>query len=489
MLVKYNGVALPEYPTDINIDDYPYRWIRNAVNADGCYDLAISTNKFYYRASDNKMVVDGGSERWYKVSPSGLSDASTWTLHATYGSDTWTMASRSLLWTANDMPIDSIDGTEMYAYGNEPVYPEPIVYANVEEIVAGVENAMQLRTNSKQDDGVDTVAGVDWFTYAGNVCTSMYASGNSWIGIGKSSEDLKVNRRDAAMWNLWREEGTVGTARFLRIRWSGYTNYSATDVASLMTYDVLFFDTGDICLYMVDVPTSNYPSGTFTLGSLTFTAPTEANRYVLFTKQEDGSYSVSYEAPSFYIKRYLIKNNDVIYTVTDGALTELTGTLNAELFRTSGLESPPDGALLLPLTAPQVLCWSDAPTAPAVTATVQGVPVGEHSVISDHIRVGHSSIYGIASVTTTASEGATFALSFDGGDFMTYTEEGWTVAVDSGMSGTELEAIPAEAWNSVINSAQYMQLRATLDGVDTVTQVKFIFNNNSPIPQGEESEV
>ena len=63
MLVKYNGVALPEYPTDINIDDYPYRWIRNAVNADGCYDLAISKNKFYYRASDNKMVDDGGSER------------------------------------------------------------------------------------------------------------------------------------------------------------------------------------------------------------------------------------------------------------------------------------------------------------------------------------------------------------------------------------------------------------------------------------------
>lgn len=360
-------------------------------------------------------------------------------------------------------------------------------YNSVEEIVAGVANATQLRTNSKQDDGTDTVTGVSWFSYNGTVCSKIYANGNSWIGFGKSTEDLKVNRRDAAMWNLWREEGTIGAVRFLRIRWSGYTAYRSTAANALLTYDVIMFDTGDICLYVVDVPTANY-NGTFSLGTLTYTAPTTESRYVTFTKQENNSFVATYEPPTFYIKRYLVRNNGIIYTVTDGALSELTGTLNAELFQTSGLESPPDGALLLPLSAPEVLCWTDSPVAPTLVATMQGVPIGAHTITSDHIMVGDESIYGITSIEATASEGATFLLSFDGGAWMAYTDGSWS-ASDTGMTVAELIAIPSTAWSSIVNSAEYMQLKATLSGVETVTNIVFNFNNDTPIsPISEESE-
>lgn len=182
------------------------------------------------------------------------------------------------------------------------------------------------------------------------------------------------------------------------------------------------------------------------------------------------------------IKRYLIRDNGIIYTVVGGALSELSGELNAELFILNGAESIPDGALLLPLSAPEVLCWTDGDEVPKLTATVQGVPVGEHSIISDNIRVGHSSIYGITSVEAVASEGATFLLSFDGGLWMSYnaSSDSWE-ASDVGMTPTELVAVPVEAWSSAINSATYMQLKATIDGVDTVTQIKFNFNNESPI--------
>lgn len=182
------------------------------------------------------------------------------------------------------------------------------------------------------------------------------------------------------------------------------------------------------------------------------------------------------------IKKYLVRDSGIIYTVVDGALSELTGELNSELFISSGLESIPDGALLLPLTAPEVLCWTDGEKLPKLTATVQGVPVGEHSIVSDNIRVGHSSIYGITSVEATASEGATFLLSFDGGLWMSYnaSSDVWE-ASENGMTATELVAVPVEAWSSAINSATYMQLKATIDGVDTVTQIKFNFNNESPI--------
>ena len=350
-------------------------------------------------------------------------------------------------------------------------------YNSVEEIVAGVANATQLRTNSKQDDGVDTITGVDWFSYAGVACTSLYASGNSWIGLGSNNEDLKVNRRDAAMWNLWREEGTIGSVRFLRIRWSGYTAYNSTSTSALLTYDVILFDTGDIQLYIVDIPTSNY-SGTFTLGNLAYTPPTVNNRWVAFRKTDSG-YDVAYEPIYFYTCKYLVRNDGVLYTVVDGALSELTGDLTAELFQTSGIDTVPDGALLLPLSAPEVLCWTDAPVPCTLTVTVQGVPNGAHTVISDHIQVNHPSIYGISSVVATASDGATFLLSFDGGAWMKYNDGAWS-ASDVGMTAAELMAIPSNAWSSVINSAQYMQLKATLEGVETVTQVVFNYDNESP---------
>ena len=349
-------------------------------------------------------------------------------------------------------------------------------YANIEEIVAGVSNATQLRTNSKQDDGTDTVTGVDWFSYGGTVCNNIYANGNGWIGFGASSEHLKVNRRDQAMWNLWREEGTVSNVRFLRIRWSGYTRYSATSASALLTFDVILLETGDIVLYIVDVPSDNY-EGVFTLGSLTYEKPTADRRYVTFYLQADGSYVADYAPIELSIKKYLVRNGSTIYTVTDGALVEVSGTLNADLFIASGIDTIPDGALLMKLSAPEVLCWTDGDRLPTLTAKVQGMPQGTHEIISDNARVGHESVYGITSVEATASDGATFLLSFDGGMWMTYTNGSWS-ASDVGMSASELMAVPTEAWSSVINSANNMRLKAMLDGVDTVTQVKFNFNND-----------
>lgn len=187
--------------------------------------------------------------------------------------------------------------------------------------------------------------------------------------------------------------------------------------------------------------------------------------------------------------KYLVRDGSTIYTIVDGALLEVTGELNSELFISSGVDTIPDGALLLSLTAPEVLCWTDASTVPELTATVQGSPTGAHDIVSDNIRVGHQSIYGITSVEATASDGVLFLLSFDGGAWMVYdTDSSAWVASDVGMTATDLVSIPTEAWSSAINSATYMQLKATLDGVDTVSQVKFNFNNESPANAAAESE-
>lgn len=178
-------------------------------------------------------------------------------------------------------------------------------------------------------------------------------------------------------------------------------------------------------------------------------------------------------------KKYLLRDGSTIYTVEDGALAEVAGDLNASMFILFGVDEIPDGVLLLTLNAPEVLCWTDGEKLPVLTATLQGTPEGSHDIVSDNINIGHSSIYGITSVEATASDGAKFLLSFDGGAWMKYNDGTWS-ASDVGMTAAELMAIPSNAWSSVINSAQYMQLKATLEGVETVTQVVFNYNNESP---------
>ena len=133
-------------------------------------------------------------------------------------------------------------------------------YVNLQAAIdAGITNMTVTRNNSKNDDGTDTIAsGITWFYFNSIQVTNLYVSGNSWVGFGASSEQLKVNRRDAAVWYEYTETGTIGTYRFLKLRWVGYSAYSATSDANLQQYDVFLLDNGQIYLNWFDVPTSSF---------------------------------------------------------------------------------------------------------------------------------------------------------------------------------------------------------------------------------------
>ena len=354
-------------------------------------------------------------------------------------------------------------------------------YNSIEELVAGVENATQIVNGTKYDDNSYTIDGVPAFVkYKGASVSTIYANGNSYIGFGTDAEHFKYNRRDAAMYSLWTEIGTyLGTYSFYRVRWSGMCKYDAYGSPYAQSFDLIIFDTGDVMFYAVDIPTSYY-DGTFSFADVSYNAPTTDSRYITFYAQADGTYTIEYAPISFaspYITKYLVRDSGKLYTVTDGVLTEITGTLSADLFETSGADDIPDGALLIGLTAPEILCWTNADTLPKLTATVQGMPTGSHDIISDNIPLDRGNIYGITSIEATASDNATYLLSFDGGAWMAYNNGKWS-ASDVGMTTAELVAVPVNAWSSVINSAKYMQLKAILDGIDTVTKIKFNFDNN-----------
>ena len=126
-------------------------------------------------------------------------------------------------------------------------------------IDAGTTNMTAVRNNSGNDDGTDTVAtGITWFYFNSTQVTNLYVSGNSGIGFGASSEQLKVNRRDAKVWYEWTETGTIGTNKFFKLRWCGYSSYSQTADAYAQQFDVFLLDNGQIYLNWFKVPTSSF---------------------------------------------------------------------------------------------------------------------------------------------------------------------------------------------------------------------------------------
>lgn len=365
------------------------------------------------------------------------------------------------------------------------VYEIPVTnvnYNSIDEIVAGVANATQLVNNTKYDENSYTISGIpDFVKYKGALVSTIYANGNSWIGFDAESEHFKFNMRDAAMYNLWTEEGTLlDTYRFFRVRWGGVCKYDAYGDPYFQTFDLLIFDTGDVMFYAVDIPTQYY-DGVNSFADVEYTAPTADSRYVTFYAQAGGTYRTVYAPIKFVSEvKYLVRDGRTIYTVTDGTLSVVEGDLTADLFISSGVDTIPDGALLLPLYAPEVLCWTDGEELPRITATVQGVPTGTHEIISDNINIGDSSIHGVSSIVAVASSGAKFFLSFDGGSWVVYdTSSGTWIASIVGMSATEFASVPTDVWQNVASSVANMRLKAVIEGTETVTQVKFTFDNTN----------
>lgn len=334
-------------------------------------------------------------------------------------------------------------------------------YNSVEEIfAAGITNMEILRNNSRQDDGTDTITGVDWFMFNGTPATNIYANGNSWIGFGSSAEHLKVNRRDSAMWFLYKEEGTLyDHYRFLKIRWKGYSAWSATDSASSVEYDVILWDTGDISLHMISIPTSNN-TGTYALAVAasvySYTVSTDSPD-VTFIKTDAG-FDVQNSAISLmlpYEKRFLIRDGSTVYTVIDSALSSLgTVALTSSLFLNSGTNKMPDISLLRGLSNPEILYWHDITTV-ASGLSIAGIPPLPQIILYETITVNDSQKIKI--MEAAASKDAVFTITTNNGmTWQYYNGTAWITSSDilEGMTNKRMKAITPEQWQSITGTCQ-----------------------------------
>ena len=213
-------------------------------------------------------------------------------------------------------------------------------------------------------------------------------------------------------------------------------------------------------------------SGAFKLGY-------NNTRYVLWSNHDipNGSatsttiYFYGSEPVPVYDRKYLIRSNSTLYTVTDGALVPLSDTeVSASLFRDYGVDELPDGSLLAGLTDPEVLYWHDSTDdLPTLSLTVTGTPPVPQVVVTDAQDMSDSIILGIESVTVTASDDVLWAISFDdGATWKAHNGSHWVTLEqeNSGMTAETFQNLSLEAWAEVVTSTAY-RLRFVLMTTDS----------------------
>lgn len=331
-------------------------------------------------------------------------------------------------------------------------------YNSVNEIFsAGISNMTVIRNGSLLTNGTDKVQGVDWFIFDGCAADNIYASSASYIGLGVNSNQLKVGYyTNFRLKYLYREEGTLyDYYRFLKIRWVGDIYYNKTGLYYQKTYDVVLWDTGDISLHMVQIPSqSNY--GTYDLyeagSTYTYTVSTESPD-VTFLRTNNGftvTNNMIVFGPREY--RYLVRSDASYYTVVDNALSEIdVSELSSNIFNTFGTEYIPSANLMLGLPNPELLCWSEHEEDRLKTGLVVNIipPLpqivySETQTITDGSIIDKSEVYNAKDVFVS--------ISFDNGQTWKYfNDETWVYAISEseGMTAETLQNITPEQWATI----------------------------------------
>mgnify|MGYP002677853522 FL=1 len=189
-------------------------------------------------------------------------------------------------------------------------------------------------SNTKHDDDVVSITGVDWFTYVGKTASTIYVSGNNFIGFGQNAEQLKIWNRDGAIYYVYRQEGTLDSGkRFLKIRVEGYVYYSSTSSSYALKYEIFLIEGQTLFINVVQRPTSNYYAGTSSItdGKTTTNLDISASSTVpisILVKKAGVSQEISY-------KKY---SDIALNSISVSKMPDKTTYYQGELFDSTGLE-------------------------------------------------------------------------------------------------------------------------------------------------------
>lgn len=189
-------------------------------------------------------------------------------------------------------------------------------------------------SNTKHDDDVVSVTGVDWFTYAGKTASTIYVSGNNFIGFGQNTPHLKIWNRDGSIYYVYRQNGTLNSGKkFLKIRVEGYVYYSSTSSSYALKYEVFLIEGQTLFVNVVQIPTNSSYTGTSSItdGKTTANLNISVSSTVpisILVKNAGVSQEISYE-----------KYSDLtIASITVSKMPNRTTYYQNELFDSTGLE-------------------------------------------------------------------------------------------------------------------------------------------------------
>lgn len=156
---------------------------------------------------------------------------------------------------------------------------------------------------------------------------------------------------------------------------------------------------------------------------------------------------------------YLLTDNQnkyYTYDATQGLVELNISELNASVFEINGFQEIPPSDTIKSLVNPTLLYWQRSQdNVPTLQATVKAIPPMQ-VVYSKNYTLPDGTL-GIESISVDASSNTLFAFSFDNGaSWKVLSGSTWVNADDStGMSKTEVEAIPINTWNIVTTQKQY----------------------------------
>lgn len=281
--------------------------------------------------------------------------------------------------------------------------------------------------NKKHDDDVVSVTGVDWFTYAGKTASTIYVSGNNFIGFGKNAEQLKIWRRDGAIYYIYRQEGTLTSGkRFFKIRVEGYVYYSSTSSSYALKYEVFLIEGQTLFVNVVQIPTSSSYTGTSSItdGKITTNLNISVSSTVpvsILVKNAGVSQQVSYEK---FVDKYAtgiaVSKMPDKTTYYQGELFDSTGLVVSQTYsdgtleaiadyELSGFDSSSAGVKVITVTASgKTVTFEITVSEASITAiSVSTMP----TKVNYHIGKEFDST-GIV-VTATASDGSTIDVTKD----------------------------------------------------------------------------
>lgn len=110
----YNGVLLPEIPSDI-LAEYPYCWVR--LNTDKVtYDLICGKYVWYYASN---LYTTSSTYVWYTA----RLESETFVYKTTFTDDGSFGLGDGLIWSNHNIPNGSATSTTIYFYGTGPELP------------------------------------------------------------------------------------------------------------------------------------------------------------------------------------------------------------------------------------------------------------------------------------------------------------------------------------------------------------------------------